>query len=264
MFLYYPIPMKIINKLLILIALLLSFSGFSKEVKLIHITDINLTEKNAYKLQDAIEEINMFKDVDFVVFGGNNIAKADINYLNTFVYLLKKVNKKAYVLLGSNDVYSPSGIDKKYYLKKIAKGEFLHSTKPNYTFKKNGYVFVVMDGSKQYFKSSNGYYSKEELVWLEKTLEKNKKERVIILQHFPLLENSSKWLETAKTEEYNEILKKYNNVKVIISGHYGTNEEIKKDGIYHIITENYSKRGGYKIIEIDLDYDYIGTYLVRD
>ena len=121
-----------------------------------------------------------------------------------------------------------------------------------------------MDGSKQYFKSSNGYYGKEELVWLEKTLEKNKKERVIILQHFPLLENSSKWLETAKTEEYNEILKKYNNVKVIISGHYGTNEEIKKDGIYHIITENYSKRGGYKIIEIDLDYDYIGTYLVRD
>ena len=114
MFLYYPIPMKIINKLLILIALLLNFSGFSKEVKLIHITDINLTEKNAYKLQDTIEEINMFKDVDFVVFGGTNIAKADINYLNTFVYLLKKVNKKAYVLLGSNDVYSPSGIDKKY------------------------------------------------------------------------------------------------------------------------------------------------------
>ena len=78
------------------------------------------------------------------------------------------------------------------------------------------------------------------------------------------MENSSKWLETAKTEEYNELLKKYDNVKVIISGHYGINKEIEKDGIYHIITENYSKRGGYKIIEIDLDYDYIGTYLVRD
>ena len=65
-------------------------------------------------------------------------------------------------------------------------------------------------------------------------------------------------------EDYNELLAKYKNVKVIISGHYGKNQEVKKDGIYHIVTESYSENGAYKIIEIDLDYDFIATYLIRN
>ena len=264
MFLYYSIAMKKAFKILILLGLFLNLSVLAREVKLIHITDIDLTTKNAYKLQKTIKEINMFKDIDFVVFGGNNIAKADVENLNTFLYLVKKTKKKSYILLGSNDVLSSSGVDKKFYMKKVARAEFRHSDKPNYVFEKNGYVFVVMDGTKQYFKSSNGYYNKEELLWLEKSLEKNKNKNVIILQHFPLLESTSKWLETAKMEDYNELLAKYKNVKVIISGHYGKNQEVKKDGIYHIVTESYSENGAYKIIEIDLDYDFIATYLVRN
>ena len=256
--------MKKVFKLLLSLSLFLNFSGFCKEVKFIQITDINLNAKNAYKLQETIKEINSYKDVDFVVFGGNNIASAEINNLNTFAYLIKKVKKKSYVLLGSNDVLSSNGIDKDYYLKKIAKAEFRHSKKPNYVFEKKDYVFIAMDGSKQYFYSTNGYYNKEELLWLEKTLEKYKDRKVIILQHFPLLETRSQWLQTAKTEEYENLLKKYKNVKVIVSGHYNQNKELKKDGIYHILTESYAKSGAYKIIEIDLDYDLIATYLVKD
>lgn len=263
--LYYSIAMKNIFKILVLFCAFLNLCAFSKEVKFIHITDINLNTKNAYKLQETINEINTYKDVDFVVFGGNNIAKPEINNLNTFLYLLKKVNKKNYVILGSNDVLSSSGIDKEFYMKKVRKALFFrHSDKPNYCFKKNGYLFIVMDGVKQYFQSTNGYYPKAELLWLEKTLEKNKNENIIILQHFPLLETTSKWLETPKTQEYYELLAKYKNVKVIISGHYGANQEVKKDGIYHIISESYSKSGAYKIIEIDLDYDFIATYSVKN
>lgn len=256
--------MKNIFKILVLSLLFLSLNTLAKEVKLIHITDINLDTNNAYKLQDTIKEINSYKDIDFVVFGGNNIAKAQIDNLNTFCYLLKKINKKSYVLLGSNDVLSSNGIDNQYYLKKIRRAKFLHPKKPNYVFKKRGYVFIAMNGSKQYFQSSNGYYNKNELLWLEKNLEKYKNKNIIILQHFPLLENSSSWLETAKTEEYKELLAKYKNVKIIISGHYNKNQEIKEDGIYHIITENYSKSGAYKVIEIDLDYDFIASYLVKN
>ena len=264
-FLYYSIFMKKVIKLLFLASLFINLTGFCEEIKLIHITDINLNSKNAYQLQETIKEINSYKDVDFVLFGGNNISKPDINNFNTFLYLLKKVNKKAYVLLGSNDVLASSGIDKDFYLKKVRRALFFrHSSKPNFVFEKNGYVFIDMDGVKQYFKSTNGYYSKQELLWLKKTLEENKDKNVIILQHFPILKSSSKWLETAKTEDYEELLSNYKNVKVIISGHYNKNEEIKQDGIYHIITEGYSKNGAYKIIEIDLDNDFIATYLVRN
>lgn len=256
--------MKNIFKFLILAGLFLTLIANAKEVRLIHITDIELNSKNAYKLQETIKEINSFKDIDFVLFGGNNIAKAEIINLRTFNHLLKKVNKKCVVLLGSTDVNASNNIDKEYYLKKVKFARFFaHSSKPNYTFKKNGYLFVVMDGTKQYFQSTNGYYGSEELLWLKKVLDKNKNEKIIILQHFPLLKTDSSWLETAKTEAYEELLAQYNNVKVLISGHYNKNLEIKKNGIYHITTESYSKSGAYKTIEIDLDYDFIATYLVK-
>ena len=100
--------MKNIFKFLILAGLFLTLIASAKEVRLIHITDIELNSKNAYKLQETIKEINSFKDIDFVLFGGNNIAKAEIINLRTFNHLLKKVNKKCVVLLGSTDVVSAS------------------------------------------------------------------------------------------------------------------------------------------------------------
>lgn len=255
--------MKFVFKILFTVLFLTSFT-FAKEVRFVHITDIGLNTKNAYKLQNTIKEINSFKDIDFIVFGGNNISKTNINNLNTFLYLLKKTNKKSYVLLGSSDVLSSSGINKEYYLKRVRRTLwFNHSKSPNYVFKKKDIVFIVMDGSKEFFQSTNGYYTKQELIWLNKTLEKYKDKNIVILQHFPLIETDSKWLETVKKEPYFEILSKYNNIKAIISGHFGGNLEIKKDGIFHIITESYNKNGAYKIIELDFENDFIGTYLIK-
>ena len=82
-------------------------------------------------------------------------------------------------------------------------------------------------------------------------------------KNFPILETKSKWLETAKREDYFEILNKYNNVKMIVSGHHGANLEKNNEGIYHIITENYNKNYAYKIIQMDLQDDFMGTYLVK-
>jgi len=240
---------------------------YAKEVKFIHITDINLNTKNAYKLQETIKEINSYNDIDFVVFGGNNISKTTIDNLNTFLYLLKKVKKDSYVLLGSSDVFTPSGINKEYYMKRVKKALFWkqkHSNKPNYVFEKKGYVFVVMDGSKEFFQSTNGYYTKKELTWLDEILTKYKDENVIILQHFPILPIKSHWLQTAKTDDYVNVLKKHKNVKMIISGHYGDNSELNLGGIYHIITESYSKNCAYKIIQIDLEDSFIGTNLIKN
>ncbi len=255
--------MKLIFKFLLVFCFLMT-SALCRELKFIHITDINLNTSNAVGLLRTIKEINSYSDIDFVVFGGNNISKTNIDNLNTFLYLLKKVNKKTYVLLGSSDVLASNGIDKKYYLKRVNRARFFnHSLKPNYVFTKKDCVFVVMDGSKQYFQSSNGYYNQEELRFLDKTLNKYKNKNVVILQHFPITQTNSQWLQTPKVEEYYKVLKKYNNVRMIVSGHYGYNEEQKIDGIYHIITESYSKNHAYKIIRIDFDDDFTATSLIK-
>ncbi len=38
-----------------------------------------------------------------------------------------------------------------------------YSSKPNYVFKVKDMVFVVVDGVKEYFPSSNGYFKTQEL-----------------------------------------------------------------------------------------------------
>ena len=257
--------MKKITKILILFFTYTALlnSVFAKDIKFIHLTDINLNSNNAKNLSETIKEINEYKDIDFVIFGGNNISSADINKLNAFIKITKKLNKKAYFLLGSNDVSSSNGIDKELFLYKVNKTHFYHSKKPNYVFKKNGYVFVAMDGAKEYFKTSHGCYTSQELKWLDETLKKYKNENVIILQHFPLALTNSTWLQTARIEDYLEVLAKHNNVKIIVSGHYNINKEEKINGIYNIITESYDKNNAYKIIEINLEEDFIGTNLVK-
>ena len=213
----------------------------------------------------TIKEINSLSDIDFVVFGGDNLRSAKIENLNLFLHFLRKVNKKPYVLLGSNDVLSSNGIDKNFYMKKVRRALWYHhSAKPNYTFKYNGTLFIAMDGSKQYFQSTNGYYSNDELLWLKNTLDKHKNENIVILQHYPLLSTKSSWLQTAKTEAYEDLIKNYPNIKAIISAHYDQNIEIKKDNIFHILNRDYSKTLGYKIISFDFEKDdEIITFLIK-
>lgn len=236
----------------------------AREVRFIQITDANINRNNAYKLKNTVQEINHFKNIDFVVFGGNNIQKVNPENLNLFMKIAGKVNKKTIILLGSTDVSSSLGLSKETYLKRAKLARKLkHSTKPNYVFKKKNTVFVVMDGSKEYFQSSNGCYTKFELRWLEKTLKQYSNKNVVILQHFPLLPTKTRFSQTQKLEDYYEVLAKYNNVKMIVSGHYNENREEDINSIKHIITENYSKDGAYKIIQADFDKDFIATFLVK-
>ena len=253
---------KILN--ILLIVLFLNTGVFASELRFIHITDTEVSPGNAYRLKKTIKEINSTKNIDFVVFGGNNISKTNINNLNYFMYLLKRVHKPTYVLLGSSDVSSNTGIDKQYYMKRVKMARFLrHPGKSNYVFKKKGIVFIVMDGSKQYFQQPNGCYTQQELIWFDEKLSKYKNKTVVILQHFPVLQSSTQWLQTPRLEEYYAVLNKHTNVKAIISGHYGNNHEEVINNVHHMITESYSKRGAYKIIEIDKQNDFLGTYLVK-
>ena len=257
--------MKILRLALILLLFFNCFC-FAKEIKFIHITDINLSY-NADEINElyrTVKEINNYPDIDFVVFGGNNIAKANVENLDSFLYVLKKLKKKCYILLGSTDVSASNGITKKYYLRRIwLNRHFKHPLKPNYVFKNKGNIFVVMDGAKQYFPSSNGYFKKEELLWLDRTLNKYKDKNVIILQHFPILEDGQKWQVTRNAQEYRDILNKHNNVKVLVSGHFQKDTEKELNGVYHIITEGWQKNKSYKIIQIDFNDNFVGTYLVK-
>ena len=200
-----------------------------------------------------IDDINRQKNVEFIVFSGNNIAKPDREILTSFLKEAKKLNRPYYVILGNKDVNKAKDLSKKDYMKIVSKKNRAHKrvSAPNYVFIKKGIVFIVVDGSKDVIPTSMGYYRAETLDWLEEQLNKYADKKVVILQHFPLVPPAKKESRyTFKADEYLELLKNHNNVLAVISGHFGVNKEVEVDNILHISTAAVPK---YKIIDI-LDY----------
>lgn len=238
---------------------------FANSVKFLQVTDVHTTKNNIGSLHEFVEKVNSYDDLDFVVFTGDNIDKSNIQDLELFLQEIKNIKFKTYVLLGNHDVFKTQNLDKTLYMKTVRKylGSY-HSDKAHYVFKCNGFVFVVVDGVKEVIPGANGYFKDSELAWLDKTLTKYKNNKVIILQHFPLLTAHSKGHETYRKEKYLEALSSHSNVAAIVSGHYHNNQEEMQGGVYNIVTKNFSNNKYYKIIELDSECDLIFTQLIEN
>lgn len=209
-------------------------------------------------MQKTVEDINKLKNVSFVVFTGDNLNNPQPEDLDDFVKIINKLKIPYYIVLGNHDVCKSKDISKDQYNEIVRDNNlFWFHKKWNYTFKKNGYVFIVVDGSKEVIPGPVGYYRTDTLEWLNDQLNKHSKKSVIIFQHDPILdapEFGSSRLKTHRTyqpEKYFEVLKYHDNVLAIISGHFHVNSEIMKDGIYHITSPSLlSNPPVYKIIDI--------------
>ena len=123
---------------------------------------------------------------------------------------------------------------------------------PNYTFEKKGMIFIVADGAKEVLPSTSGYFKDTTIDWLDNELTINSDKNVFIFQHFPIIPPSKREsYYTFKAENYLKILTKHNNVKAIISGHFGVNKEQTINKITHIST---APAPCYRVIDI-LDYE---------
>lgn len=241
--------------LLVFFSELFSAAG-AKEINFIQVTDVHLTQKNVYALKNFVDEVNNnYSNLDFVVFTGDNIDRANRDDLDLFLNTIKNLKFKTYITAGNHDLFKSNNMTSGYYMKRTQKilGIY-HSAKLDYVFKKGNIIFIAMNGVKEIMPGSNGYFKNAELVWLDKQLTKYKNNKVIILQHFPLLDTRTKSANLYKKENYLNILSKHDNVIAVVSGHYHYNREEKTGKIYHIITPKFSNGTCYKIITIE-DYD---------
>lgn len=241
------------KKILILVFIfILSVSNvFAKDIKFAQITDIYY-KGNSNVLEKIVKDINKTPDIDFVVFTGNNIGKPDENNLKRFMNDAKRLNKPFYIVLGNKDVSKTHNLDKKTYMSVVKKYNKFHPRTTNYTFKKGDIVFIVVDGSKELIPSMNGFYNKETIAWVDKQLTKYANNKVVILQHFPLVNKpNNEYYYTYNILEYMQMLSKHNNVLAVVTGHYNKNDEVMYNGVYHI-TSPRSAEGTYKIIDIDV------------
>ena len=246
----------LINLTIISALIFTGSNSFAKDIKFIQLTDTHYALNNNYSkeiLEKAIEQINKEKDVSFVIFTGDNINRPRQEDLISFVREANKLNVPYYLAFGDHDVYKHGGLSKLNYISVVKDNNFLYKPKDiNYVIKKNGFVFLVVDGAKEVIPGSIGYYKDSTIDWVDEQLTKYKKKPVIILQHFPLIapkeHNTHK---VYKPEKYLEILEKHNNVIAIVSGHYHVNGEKMENGIYHISTPSLLVEPNcYKVIDI--------------
>lgn len=255
---------KILYFVTLSIFTLLPLSTEAKTIKFIQVTDVHLTKQNSKYLHDFVNDVNTkYNDVDFVVFTGDNIDRANFFDLKLFLETIKGIHTRKYVLVGNHDVSKYQNIDKHLYMNTVRHvlGSY-HSNKTNYVFKYGEIVFVVMDGVKEVIPGPGGYYKSSELLWLDKMLSKYKNNKVVILQHFPLLDARQKSSDLYEKDEYNEVLNKHNNVIAVVSGHYHENREEFHANIYHIVTSKFLNNTYYKVIEVDSDTGLVFTQLI--
>ena len=243
---------KLLGLLLIYIFCITTVSA--KDLRFIQITDVRYSkEHNSAVLKNVIKDINQQKDVDFIVFTGDNIESTNIQDLKDFISEAKKLKKPFYVVIGDKDVNKHKDLSKKDYQRYLKKK--LHNYKKddlNYAFEKDGVVFLVVDGAKDVIPGTNGYFKDDVVEWVDAELDLYSNKNIVILQHFPLIppeDNES--YRTFKPQKYLDVLHKHNNVRAVISGHFGVNKEETADGILHITT---APAPYYRIIDI-LDCD---------
>lgn len=244
---------KIITFLFVFLCLTLT--SYASDVRLVQVTDIRYSQKeNSDTIKTFVQKINQRNDIDFVVFTGDNINRPNEDDLKQFIKEIKKLKCPFYIALGERDVNKHKHLGKIEYNKILRKQIFRYKkyANPNYTFEKNGLVFVVADGSKDVIPSTNGYYKESVLSWLDEQLKHNSKKNVIILQHFPIIPPLEKEMYyTYEPEKYLEILAKNPNAKAVISGHFGVNSQKEMNNVIHITTAPLPQ---YRIIDI-LDCD---------
>ncbi len=248
------------------IMFLLCSSASAKDLKFIQITDSHFSAGNSTQytqrevssskktLEQTVRDINSIPDLDFVIFTGDNIDQANAEDLKAFVKVANSLKTPYYMVIGNHEVFKSQNLDKKEYMKIVSKYSKNFKTRSaNYSFARNGYVFLVVDGAKEVIPGPAGYFKKDTLKWLDKQLTKHKNDTVVIFQHFPLVEPSyHKSHTTYKPEDYFAVLKKHNNVIAIFSGHYHVNAEKMVDGIYHVSTPALVEPPhNFKIVEIE-------------
>ena len=252
----------------LLIILLIPIKVCAEQLKFAQITDIHLSlEDSNYRglnlsespqiLEKAVKSINNKKDIQFVVFSGDNIDSANKDYLQKFCEIIKGLNKPYYVGIGNHDVSKYQGLSKLEYLKTVRKYNKYQFTADThfYFFPNNEFIIIFMDGVHEIIPSTHGSFTDEDLAWLDNVLTKYSNKKAIIVQHFPLVEpveNVSHRI--LNPEGYIDLLQRHKNIIALLSGHYHTEKVTLQDAIYHISSPALSISPYlYSVIEINYD-----------
>lgn len=249
---------------------LLRFGMFSD----IHYAERDPTGKRFYrqslaKVKEAVDFMNQEK-VDFVIELGDFKDQDETpNEANTLKYLtdieaaFQKFDGPTYHVLGNHDM---DGISKQQYLERV-ENTGIPSAKSYYSFTKNGFHFVVLDGNftanevaydHGNFSWNDALISKEQMVWLEDDLKTNDFPTIVFI-HQMLEESKGVNYAVKNAQQVRSVLEKSGKVVCVFEGH--VHEEIYKliNGIHYysvnaVIEGDGAENNAYMIVDVYKDH----------
>lgn len=208
-----------------------AFSFRNMTLDLVQVSDTHISDRadTSYKalgsskalLTDAIEQINEMVGLDFVLFTGDMVDSATTENYYNYYSILSKLKYPSLNAFGNHD-----------FAGELSKEEVLETVKkynPNYTFSDSYYAFspktdyriIILDPVIKDRTTSNGEIPEEQLNFLDRELSDNKDKVVVIAMHHPSVEPFiAKEHSIINADRFNEILLKYKNPIVVLTGHY--------------------------------------------
>ena len=233
--------LTILSVILITTLSVCAFSFRNMTLDFVHISDTHISanradtsykalSSSAFLLKDMVNQINKIKGLDFVMFSGDLVDSASYENYELYYTTLSKLKYPSLNAFGNHDFYGD-----------MTKEQVLETVKEhnkNYIFDdtyyaitpKTDYRIIVLDSTIKNQNTSNGRLSPEQLKFLDNELMENQDKVVVIVMHHPSVEPFvSVDHSLLNANEFNEILLKYKNPIVVLSGHYHASK-IRKIG----------------------------------
>lgn len=194
-----------------------------------HVTDVHIRqfEDATSRFEKCLQEIKNLK-VDFFLNGGDSIHAADYDNIKreqvveqwaVWDKCISQISGyELHSCIGNHDTWwaAPSKEDEMYGKDYVVKR--LKIPNRYYSFSKNGWHFIILDGN-----NKNTSLDEEQFKWLENELEQLAPNTpVLLMSHYPVLTVTNTW-EGGQHGDHKELKKlfyKYKDkVKVCLSGH---------------------------------------------
>lgn len=195
----------------------------------------------AEDLRRTIADLNLQKDLDFVVITGDITEMGTDLELKLAKSIFAGLKIPYHILPGNHDTgWSESG--GLSFIREFGYDKFV--------FDHKGYRFIGC-ASGPYVRMSDGHIPRDAVVWLDSVLEKTSKDQpLVFLNHYPLDNGLDNWYDIT------DRLKKF-NTQFVLGGHYHTNKELEFEGIPATLgRSNLRARqnvGGYNIVNVRPD-----------
>jgi len=213
-------------------------------------TSARMVGESTDLFNDAIKQINNLNGVDAVVFSGDVVNRPEKKEYIKFVKMANKLKFPWYYAPGNHDIGILGGLSREDILGILDKNspcinceeslklKCSSRTKTYYSCIQNkNFLLIFLDGVIPNKIVSNGYFPKEELSWLDNQLKNNPDKKVILIQHFPLVEPyKSESHNITNADEYFNVIDKYKNIIAVLSGHYHAAKITNRKNVLHIST----------------------------